>query len=376
MADSTQDNPSRSPADKERSRQQSRPIGGREATRPTGGGRGPRPPKGGPGGPSLGGRGNGKGRGGPGPGRKGPGASRGGAGSGRPPRPRPGGARPGRSTTALLTWGVVALVIVIVVVLVVVKLTGSSPTSTSAVKAGPVPATIVQQVTHVPASVFDTVGVSSGGVTVTPPKLESNQTPLVISGKPGLFYEGGEYCPFCAAERWSLIASLSRFGTFSGLETMQSSGTDQFPNTQTFSFVHTKYTSPYLSTSLVEYFSNVKDSAGGYTLLQPVTKHERALQKRYDPGTNPTSSGSIPFIDIGNKAIITGASYSPSILQNLSRATIASGLSDPSNPVTRAIIATSNYISASICAVDGGQPAAVCTSKGVVAATKALGLGP
>jgi hypothetical protein len=83
----------------------------------------------------------------------------------------------------------------------------------------------------------------------------------------------------------------------------------------------------------------------------------------------------IPFIDIGNKIFVyQSSSYTPSILANLSRQQIASGLDDPTNPVTQAILASSNYLSASICATDGQQPSAVCTSKGVTAAAKALKL--
>ena len=59
-------------------------------------------------------------------------------------------------------------------------------------------------------------------------------------------------------------------------------------------------------------------------------------------------------------------------MNGLTREQIASGLSDPTNPVTQAIVATSNYISASICKITGGQPANVCTSKGVQAAAKAM----
>jgi hypothetical protein len=42
--------------------------------------------------------------------------------------------------------------------------------------------------------------------------------------------------------------------------------------------------------------------------------------------------------------------------------------------VTQAIIASANYLSAGTCAIDGQQPASVCTSKGVTAASKSLKL--
>ena len=40
--------------------------------------------------------------------------------------------------------------------------------------------------------------------------------------------------------------------------------------------------------------------------------------------------------------------------------------------MTQAIVATSNYISASICASTKNQPASVCQSSGVQAAAKSL----
>ena len=41
----------------------------------------------------------------------------------------------------------------------------------------------------------------------------------------------------------------------------------------------------------------------------------------------------------------------------------------------KAIVAGANYLSASVCHIDGQHPASVCASKGVTAATKALKLG-
>ncbi len=72
--------------------------------------------------------------------------------------------------------------------------------------------------------------------------------------------------------------------------------------------------------------------------------------------------------------LISSASYDPGILADLTWSEIASGLNDPSNPATQAIVATANYISASICAVAKDAPASVCDSPGVKAAAKSLKL--
>ena len=105
----------------------------------------------------------------------------------------------------------------------------------------------------------------------------------------------------------------------------------------------------------------------------------KANEAKYNTGKytgtgETTKSGSIPFVNFGNMAFISGSSYSPAILGGLKRTQIAADLSDPTAPTTQAIIATSNYMSASTCAIDNQQPKTVCASKGVTEAAKALGL--
>ncbi len=286
------------------------------------------------------------------------------------------GAGPRRSPTALLTWGTVALVLVIVVVLVVVKVTGSNNTDNVNSAFVPVSDTVASNVTNIPASVYDQVGINSP-VPITPPLITKNQPLLTFDGKPGVFYYGAEYCPYCAAERWAIVASLSRFGKWADLGEMESTSTDVFPNTPTFTFVKAGFTSPYVGLKTEEFESNVKDSSGAFTILQKPTPQEQKLIDTYDSTKyfpSNTTGPTFPLVNFGNQALINGASFSPSILQGLSRDQIASDLDDPTNPVTQAIIATSNYMSASTCHITKQQPASVCTSKGVTEAAKALHL--
>ena len=285
----------------------------------------------------------------------------------------------GRSTSTMLTWGAIGLVVVIVAVLIIVKITGNGTSSKSGQGAQPAPASIVQAVTHIPQSVYDTVGVNSSATPVTPPTKLSGQPQLVLTSSngsklPGVFYFGAEYCPYCAAERWPMTAALSRFGSFSGLEITTSSATDVYPNTPTFSFAKASLSNPLFIFKAVERYSNIPDGSGSYTILQTPTQAEAALVNKYDSPTYIPggSSGSIPFIDVANQFVGQGASYSPAILSGLTRAQIASGLSDATNPATQAIVATANYWTAAICNVTGGKPGNVCSSKGVMAAAKAL----
>ena len=192
---------------------------------------------------------------------------------------------------------------------------------------------------------------------MTSPPSAISGTPLTAGGKPEMLYVGAEYCPYCAFERWGMIVALSRFGSFSGLSTVHSSSTDQFPNTPTWTFYKSSFTSKYLTFTTVEQTTNVPDSSSplGYVPLQSLTAAQQALLTKYDP------NGSIPFVDIGNKYLINGASASPQVLHGLSWATIASDLTNTSSPVAQAVNGAASYITAAICKVTGDQPASACT---------------
>ncbi len=260
--------------------------------------------------------------------------------------------------------GAVVLVIVIVVVFVVVKATGK-PSSTTSPNGptGSALAKVVANVTSVPASTLTAVG--SGSVT-TPPAAVTNGTPLTSGGKPEMLYVGAEYCPYCAFERWGMIVALSRFGTFQGLSTVHSSSTDVYPNTPTWTFYKSTYTSKYLVFTPVEELTNVpdKNSSAGYTALQSPTAAQEALLEKYDapPYVPSADKGAIPFVYLGGHYLISGASALPSVLGGKSWATIASSLHDASTAEAKAVDGTANYITAAICKMTGNQPSNVCTS--------------
>jgi len=264
----------------------------------------------------------------------------------------------------LIASGSVVVVLAIVVAFVVIKLNTKAASDNSPNgPTGAALASVVTTVTSVPASALDTVGDGSGSVTAKPTSISG--AALTANGKPEVLYMGAEYCPYCAAERWAMIVALSRFGTFSGLATVHSAAAngagnaEPYPNTPTWTFVHATYTSKYLTFSSVEEQTNIPDSATGtYTTLQTPTKAQEALVTKYDS----SSGGAIPFVDFGNKYLISGASYSPQVLAGLSWATIASDLSNPNSAVAKAVDGTANYITAAICQLTGNQPASACTA--------------
>lgn len=283
-------------------------------------------------------------------------------------RRQPAGKRPRRragARSALLIWGTIAAVVIVVAVVVALGQTGkSAPKASAGYRPEAVPASILQETTHVPASSFDKVGISGA---VTPPSVVGTQPPLLIGGKPGVFVLDGEFCPYCAAERWAVVTALSRFGSFTGLKTMESSPLDVHPSTQTFEFATARYSSSYITAKLLEMYGQ-EQPTGRRPVIRKPTRIEARLMRKYD------ANSSVPFFDVGNKVMFSGSSYTPGVLAGLSRATIAAGLSHPSNPVTQLILGGANDLSASICSVDGGEPKAVCSSAGVKAAARALGL--
>jgi thiol-disulfide isomerase/thioredoxin len=274
----------------------------------------------------------------------------------------------------LIAGGSILAVIIVIVAFIVIKAnSGSSkPAATTSSANGPTGsalASVVAKVTSVPASTLNSVGAGGGAVSDTPQTIKGGGTALTSGGKPEMLYMGAEYCPYCAAERWSMIVALNRFGTFSGLATVHSGikngagEAEPYPSTPTWTFLNAKYTSKYLTFTSVEMQTNIPDASNGsYTTLQTPTAAQNTLIDKLDAAPYTTEAGAIPFIDFGGKDLIIGASYTPQVLSGLSWSTIATDLSNPSSPVAQAVDGTANYITAAICKMTGNQPASACTS--------------
>jgi hypothetical protein len=285
-----------------------------------------------------------------------------------------------RRRRALLGVAAVGAVLLIVVALVLAKAAGlgskhssSTTSSTSTGSATPLPAAVARAVTAVPPSTLDAVGVD--GVTTVPKAIHAPA--LTQGGKPKVLYVGAEFCPFCAAQRWPVVVALSRFGTWHGLAATESATNDVFPGTPTLSFHGATYTSDYLAFTGVETTTNQPRTGGGYRPLDSLSPADQQVFDTYDrPPYVDGSPGSIPFLDLGGKFALSGASYSPELLKGKTRAQIAAGLKDPNDPVAQAIDGSANLLSAALCALTNQKPAAVCTSSGVKAAATKLAGSP
>ena len=254
---------------------------------------------------------------------------------------------PKTSTTRNLTIGLVVVLIVVgslVGYLIYVQSTGGgSTTSTTgpSILNQPISSSLYQNLSGVSFQTLSSIGVPSG---VTPPTSISGAH-LNQSGKPEILYIGAEFCPYCAAERWSLVVALSKFGNFTGLEYMRSAPNDY--NVTTLTFVNSTYVSPYVA------FVSVENENVNHAPLQSVNAVEQQLWNQYNPN-------SYPFVYMDGKYIITSSQYSFGVLNNLNWTQIGSQLNNPSSKVAQSIDGAANTLISAICKIDNGQPATVC----------------
>jgi thiol-disulfide isomerase/thioredoxin len=280
-----------------------------------------------------------------------------------------------------LAGGSILAVAIVVIAFVLVKLNSGGGTATTASNGptGTALTSLTKQVTGIPASVTDKVagGGVDTGIFISAPTSSAissaaselgsyfatvNGTALTSNGKPELLFLGGEYCPYCAAERWAMVNALSRFGTFTGLTTTHSSTSDVNPDTPTFTFSKATYKSNYLDFTSVEEFANYRvgnssNSSTPYVTLQTPTTAQQALAQAYDP------TGAIPFLDFGNKYVEVGnlSPLTPSLLTGKTWAQVGAAMNDPSSALGKALVGNANYITAGICKLTNNQPASACT---------------
>jgi hypothetical protein len=246
-----------------------------------------------------------------------------------------------RATTIIGGVVVVALIIGIAVVITLGRHTSSN-------KVGAANPTLVSKVTGVSQQTADSVGGGSIAAASRPQTISG--TPLGTATKPTLLYVGAEFCPFCAAQRWAMINALSRFGTFTGLQTIRSSE----DNLATFTFLKAHYTSKYVT------FDGKEEADQNRNPLQKLTTTESAQWNKYIP---PGASGpGYPFMDLAGKYVFANFLVDPSLLTGKSWTQIAAAMAKPTSALGKTEIGAANYITSTICRENGGKPANVCTA--------------
>lgn len=210
---------------------------------------------------------------------------------------------------------------------------------------------VLSKVTTIQQSVFANVG--TNGLPNPFKAPAGNPSPLKgPNGKPEIFYYGTEWCPLCAAERWSMTIALSRFGTFKSLPltiSADASTEPVMPNIPTFSFHGANYSSNYIDFVPVELETRTRQP-----LDNPTADQQQILAQNNVSG--------YPFIDIANKFIGSSGQVDPTPMKGLSQKDIANMLSDPKQGLTQQIVGAANYLTAAICAATDNQPNNVCNS--------------
>jgi hypothetical protein len=242
-----------------------------------------------------------------------------------------------------------AAAVVAAIVVIVLLITGSDVPAVSTPT--PVPASVLAAVTNPGLKILTDVG--DGGQPGQLSRLSGSTVFKDSSGKPEVIFVGAEYCPYCAAERWSMIMALSRFGTFTGLKEMSSESNDVDPDTSTFTFVDSSYSSQSIDFSSTELYDRNDNP------LQSPSSQVDQIYTTYDQPPYTASTG-FPFLYIAGRFVLYQTSYDPAVLQGLSWKDIASDLSNPDSQVTVDIVGNANFLTAAICIATGNQPASVC----------------
>jgi len=192
-----------------------------------------------------------------------------------------------------------------------------------------------------------------------------SSAPLLDGGKPVLFFMGGQFCLFCAADRWAFVEATSLFGTWSNLRPLQSQGgVDGFASLPTYNLVGAVYRSPLIALRHKE----VADVSGNR--LQPLDSFESGLVNRYD------QQGSIPFTVAGGSSgqYTVQLAFSPGLLGGQSFDGVRQALAAQTRTQTvKAIDAEADAMTALLCKLTAGKPASACSAPTIAGLEGQLG---
>lgn len=239
---------------------------------------------------------------------------------------------------------------------------------------GGTPPAIAARINHpVPAALLKTLATASkSGLGLapdanTPLYLKPINGPRVVKGnKVGILYVGADFCPYCAGQRWALMLTLLRFGTFSKVRYMASSAHDAFASTPTFTFQNAEYKSKYVT------FQAVESSDRDGKKLQSMNQAQNKIFSTYDAPPYMPYYGGFPFVYIGGQYVVTRPLVSPGWLSGMDWNQIAEALNTPASQLYQDGMPQVNAFTAAICVLDGGNPDDVCSAPGVTAANAAL----
>lgn len=107
--------------------------------------------------------------------------------------------------------------------------------------------------------------------------------------------------------------------------------------------------------------------------LNKVSADQQALMQRYDAPPDSATACGIPFIDLGNRFVTSGAAYSPALLQSMDQQQVVAALQNPSSAQAKAILGSANVFTAALCRITGQQPANVCGTPAIQSIQASIG---
>lgn len=185
-----------------------------------------------------------------------------------------------------------------------------------------------------------------------------SNSPVQVEGKPYFLYVGAQFCPFCAAERWSIVKALSNFGTWLGLGPDTSADEEAgFSRIPTYNFVNASYTSDYISFGHKE----TADRNGKPIAGQELSDFEKQWTNKHNP------RGGVPFLFLNGQYVQLSSGFSPSLLSGKTYEQVKADIeSNVNTPYIAAINKEADIITAYLCKATGGKPNEVCSIPGIV----------
>jgi hypothetical protein len=150
-----------------------------------------------------------------------------------------------------------------------------------------------------------------------------------------VYYLGAGFCPWCAAERWSIIEALKNFGTWEGLKQDRSAERNEpYLNLPTYNFSGASLKSEHVE------FIGKEFQDRNFHDLDKFDDEDNAIIDNYN------LQGLIPFIFIGGRYGRIGSGPKPEQFVGMDHDCINKQLKDGSSDLARAIREEANYIAA------------------------------
>ncbi|MEM2759776.1 MAG: DUF929 family protein [Nitrososphaerales archaeon] len=159
-----------------------------------------------------------------------------------------------------------------------------------------------------------------------------------------VYYLGAGFCPWCAAERWSIVEALKQFGVWEGLMTYKSAERNEpYLNLPTYNFHGAQFKSAYVD------FVSREFQDRNFQDLDRLTAEDNTIIDNYN------LQGVIPFIFIAGRYIRIGSGPKPQQLNGLSYEDVIRQLQTKDTELANAIYDEANHIAALIYHSTGGR---------------------